>query len=248
MFVVLALVVASLASCGGDDDTKEAGSVTVLAASSLTEAFTELGAAFEEVHDGVRVTFSFAASSALAEQVNQGGPGDVLVTADAANMQKVLDAGNAKDPTVIATNRLALLVEKGNPEGITGLDDLARDDIVFVLCADAVPCGKYGARALDLVGIDRTPASLEENVKAVVAKVTLGEADAGIVYVTDVQAVGDKAEGIDIDVADDPDLIASYPIALLSASTQASLGRAWIDFVLSDAGREILRSHGFGTP
>lgn len=245
-FLVVALLIASLVACRGDDETGN-GAITVLAASSLTEAFTELGPTFEAAQDGVAVTFSFAASSALGEQVNQGGPGDVLVTADEANMQQVIDAGNASDPTVIATNRLALLVEKGNPKHITGIDDLSRDDIVFVLCADAVPCGKLGARALKKAGIDRAPASLEENVKAVVSKVMFGEADAGIVYVSDVFAAAGQADGIDIDIADDPDLVATYPMAVLSQSKQASLAREWIDFVLSDPSQEVLRSHGFFT-
>lgn len=243
--LVVALLLASLVSCGKDE--KGDATLTVLAASSLTEAFSELGPAFEAAHDGVTVTFSFAASSALAEQVNQGAPGDVLVTADEANMQQVVDAGNASDPTVIATNRLALLVEHGNPKQITGLHDLARDDVVFVLCAEAVPCGKLGARALEKAGIDRAPASLEENVKAVVSKVTLGEADAGIVYVSDAFAAAGKADGMDIDIAADPGLIATYPMAVLSQTKRASLAREWIDFVLSDPSQEVLRSHGFFT-
>lgn len=244
--VVLVVFLTSLVSCGGDGGKGDAV-ITVLAASSLTEAFTELGPAFEATHDVVTVRFSFAASSGLAEQVNQGGPGDVLVTADEASMQQVVDAGNATNPTVIAKNRLALLVEKGNPKHITGLADLGRDDIVFVVCARAVPCGKLGARALEKAGVDRPPASLEENVKAVVSKVMLGEADAGIVYVSDALAAVGRADRIDIDSADDPDLVARYPMAVLSQSKQASLAREWIDFVLSDTSQEVLRSHGFFT-
>ena len=256
---LVVLVALAAAGCGGDDSASTpsststrsdavAGELHVFAASSLTEAFTAMGKAFESAHRGVEVTFSFAASSALAQQVNDGAPADVLVTADESNMRKVIDQGNATDPTTIARNRLSILVARGNPKGITGLSDLAKSGVVFVLCAPEVPCGKFGAAALAEATVTAKPASLEENVKAVVAKVLLGEADAGIVYVTDVKAAGDKAQGVDIDIADDPSLEAVYPMAVTKQDANADAAKAWSDFVLSADGQRTLARYGFLAP
>ncbi|HEX4904634.1 MAG TPA: molybdate ABC transporter substrate-binding protein [Acidimicrobiales bacterium] len=235
------VVLLVLAACGtGDDDA----AITVLAASSLTEAMTEIGAAFEEA-EGVEVTLSFGGSSSLAEQANQGAPADVIVTADRASLAKVDDAG---EPTDVARNRLAIIVEPGNPKRITGLADLARDDVVLVLCAPEVPCGRFGALALEKAGVVVTPASLEEKVKGVVSKVTLGEADAGLVYVTDVEAAGDDAAGVDIDVAADRELEAVYSMAVLGQSEHAALAAEFIGFVAGAEGRRVLAAHGFLAP
>lgn len=256
----LALVLA-MAACGGVQRTDDAqtsttasttvaddltGHVTVLAASSLTAAFTELGGAFEKLHEGARVTFSFAASSALAEQVVQGAPADALATADMKTMARVVEAGKAGAPTVIARNRLAIAVEPGNPRAVHGLADLSRVD--FVLCSPSVPCGSLGQAALDKAGVRATPRSLEENVKAVVAKVGLGEVDAGIVYLTDVRASDGKVDGVDIDIASDPALEAIYPMAVTTGSTEGRTAKAFVDFVLGDAGRAVLARHGFLAP
>jgi molybdate transport system substrate-binding protein len=245
-----ALIAAACGSSEGDERDGAAGVVNVFAAASLTEVFTELGEAFEADHPGVEITFNFAGSSALAEQVNQGAPADVLVTADESTMKKVVDAGNAAGPATLARNRLAILVEKGNPTGITRLADLARPGVTFVLCVPEVPCGKFGAAALERARVTTEPASLEENVKAVVARVTLGEADAGIVYVTDVKAAGDRATGIDIDIdlAADPSLEAVYQAAITAQVGNERLAEAWIEFVLSDEGQSALSSYGFLAP
>jgi molybdate transport system substrate-binding protein len=249
VFTVVAVVAIG---CGNDENTRPAatvsGTLQVFAAASLTEAFTAMGTAFEAAHPHVKVTFNFAASSALAQQINQGGPADVFVSADGPNMQKVIDAGNASGAKTIARNRLAILVEKGNPKGITGLADLAKGRVVFVLCAPEVPCGKFGAAALQKAGVTAKPASLEENVKAVVAKVTLGEADAGIVYVTDVKAARDRAQGVGIDIAGDPTLEAVYPIAMTKRATSTAAAAAWIDYVLSARGQATLAKYGFLAP
>lgn len=257
----LAVLALMAAGCGDDNkaessasasSTTEAdalsGNLQVFAAASLTEAFTEMGEAFEADHPNVRVTFNFAASSALAQQINKGGPADVFVSADESNMKKVTGAGNASDPKTIARNRLAIIVEKGNPKGITGLADLARSGVVFVVCAPEVPCGKFAAAALTKANSTATPASLEENVKAVVFKVTLGEADAGIVYVTDVKAAGDMAQGVDIDIATDPSLEAIYPMAVTKQAANQDAAREWTEFLLSNAGQEILSTYGFLAP
>jgi molybdate transport system substrate-binding protein len=246
------------AACGSDEASEGDGDVTtggtltgelrVSAASSLTDAFAELGEQFEAMHPDLDVVFSFAASSALAEQVIQGAPADIVATADEASMARITGTGSAADPTTIARNRLAVVVGKGNPKGISGLADLGKRGVVFVVCAPEVPCGKFAAAALTKAHVSATPASLEENVKAVVSRVTLDEADAGIVYATDVQAAADEAEGVDIDVADDPTLEAVYPIATTTQASNTEAADAWIEFVLSDEGQAILATYGFLAP
>ena len=260
--VVLGLVAAA---CGDDDDDGGAAStgtgaadtgggsggggegITVFAATSLTEAFTEAGAAFEATPDGAPVEFSFDASSALVTQVIEGAPADAFASADTANMDKLTAEDlNGTDPVVFATNLLTIIVPKGNPGGVTGVEDLANPDLKVVLCAEEVPCGNYANQILDSAGVDVTPVSLEENVRGVVTKVTSGEADAGIVYVTDVTAAGDAAEGVEI--PDDINVVAEYPIATVGASEHQEVAEAFIDFLTGDEGQAILASHGFLTP
>lgn len=217
------------------------GKLTVLAAASLSESFKELGKTFEARHPGTRVTFNFDSSSALATQANNGAPADVLASADQANMKKVTDAGNAAGPKVFAHNRLAIIVGKGNPKNVTGLADL--DRVAFVLCAVEVPCGRYGAEALSKAGVTAKPKSYETNVKGVVTKVTSGEVDAGIGYVTDARAVGTSAEAVDI--RDEYNVTAEYPIAVLEQSANAPLARAFIDHVLGADAQGVLARYGF---
>lgn len=248
------LVLVLIAGCGDDASPSRAdavtstapdlaGTVAVLAAASLTEAFTELGKTFESDHPGVKVTFSFGASSTLAQQALDGAPADLLATADEANLQKVVDGAAASDPRVFARNRMSILVGKGNPKGITTLADLAKPGVLLVLCAPEVPCGKFGAQVLQKAGVTATPKSLEENVKGVVSKVTLGEADAGLVYVTDVEAAGDKADGVGI--PDQQNVIAVYPMGLLKQAANAEAARPFRNFVLSPAGQATLTGYGF---
>ncbi len=252
------------AACGGGDgngaaaktETTESattttqadvtGDVTVLAAASLTEAFTKMGKAFEAANPGTKVTLSFGASSTLAAQANQGAPGDLFASADEANMKKVTDAGNAADPSTFVRNRLAILVGKGNPEGIFTLADLASPGVTFVLCAAEVPCGKFGQQALDKAGVTAKPRSYEENVKAVVTKVTLGEADAGIVYVTDAKSAGTRAQGVDI--PDEYNVMAAYPLAVLKQASHRDVADAFKAFVLSPPGQQIMSRYGFLPP
>lgn len=242
-----------IAGCGDDAsqprtaDAEKApelsGTVTVLAAASLTDAFTELGKAFESAHPDVKVTFSFGASSTLAQQALDGAPADLLATADEANLQKVVDGGDASDPRVFARNHLSILVAEGNPKGIADLADLARPGLVVVLCAPNVPCGRFGAQVLQQAGVSVTPKSLEENVKGVVSKVTLGEADAGLVYVTDALAAGQKAQGISI--PDEQNVVAVYPIGRLEQAGNGEAALAFRNFVLSPAGQATLAGYGF---
>jgi molybdate transport system substrate-binding protein len=219
------------------------GNLTVLAAASLTESFTELGKAFEALHPGTKVTFSYDASSALATQANNGAPADVFASADQANLKKVTDAGNAKDPKVFAHNRLAILVAKGNPKKIAGLADFDKPKVTFVLCAAEVPCGKYGAQALAKAGVKAQPKSLEANVKAVVTKVTGGSVDAGIGYVTDGRAAA--AQAVSVEIPDQYNVVAEYPVAVLKQSANANLAYAFLDYLLGPAAQGVLVKYGF---
>ena len=223
------------------------GDITVFAAASLTDAFNEIGSAFTAANPDAKVTFSFDASSALVQQISQGAPADVFASADTSNMDKLTTAGlNGSAPVVFATNLLAIIVPKGNPAGITGVADLAKPDVKVVVCAPEVPCGKYATQVFDAAKITVTPVSQEQNVKGVVTKVTSGEADAGIVYITDVMAAGDKAEAVTI--PNDINVVAKYPIASVKASTHADVDQAFIDFVLGPDGQQILAKFGFMAP
>ena len=221
--------------------------MTVFAAASLTDAFTEIGDAFMVDHPDASVTFNFASSSDLVVQINEGAPADVYASADQTNMAKLIDAGNnGGEPALFATNSLEIIVEKGNPKAITGVADLANPDLIVVTCAPEVPIGKYSAEVFAKAGVTVTPASYEENVKGVVNKVTLGEADAGVVYKTDVAAAGDQAEGVGIPT--DLNVIAEYPLVVTREAPNAGAGQAFVDFVVGEEGQSILASYGFTSP
>jgi molybdate transport system substrate-binding protein len=223
------------------------GDVTVFAAASLTAAFTEIGDAFMVEHPASNVVLNFAASSELVTQIGEGAPADVFASADVSNMTKLTDAGeNATEPVVFATNIAEIIVGPGNPEAVSGVADLANPELIVVQCAPEVPCGKYAAQIYDNAGVTAIPASLEENVKAVVTKVTLGEADAGIVYATDVTAAGADAEGVEIPA--DINVVAEYPIAATTGAPNADGAQAFIDYVLGEQGQSILASYGFLSP
>ena len=258
---LLSLLLASLVlvSCGtaastaGSPSAGLSGSITVLAAASLTGAFTQIGADFQKQRPGTTVKFSFAGSSTLVTQIQQGAPADVFASADQSNMQKVVDGQlNLGSPQTFARNRLEIVVRAGNPKGISGISDLAEPGLIVVLCAPAVPCGRYGSQALQVAGVSVKPASLETDVKAVISKVALGEADAGIVYVTDVKAGGRSVQGVPI--PDSQNVIASYPIVTLKGSQNLSLAKAFLGYVLENdvdahrGGQLTLRQFGFLGP
>lgn len=231
----------SAASTSSSPTTAAAGNLTVLAAASLSESFKELGTAFEAKHPGSKVTFSFDSSSALAAQANNAVPADLFASADQANMKKVTDAGNATGPKVFAHNKLAIIVAKGNPKKIRSLADFTR--VSFVLCAPEVPCGKYGVEALTKAAVKAQPKSLETNVKGVLTKVTSGEADAGIGYVTDAKAAAANAEGIEI--PDAQNVVAEYPMAVLKQSPNSTLAQAFLDFIVGAEAQAVLAKYGF---
>ncbi len=237
-----------VSACGDDDGAGDSsGDLTVFAAASLTDAFTEIGDAFMVEHPDANVTFNFAASSELVTQINEGAPADVFASADQTNMTKLTDAGNnGSDPVVFATNLLEIIVAPDNPLGITGVADLENEDLITVVCAPEVPCGTYAQQIFDAAGVTVTPDSLEENVRAVVTKVTAGEADAGIVYKTDVTAAGDQASGVEIPA--DINVVAEYPIVITLEAPNPEGAQAFIDFVLDEQGQKILDSYGFLPP
>jgi molybdate transport system substrate-binding protein len=241
--ILLAALVALTAGCG-DSSTASGGGqreLTVFAAASLTDAFTQLGDEFTAAHPDVKVTFDFAASSDLATQVQQGAPADVFASADDTNMAKVADLTD--QPITFAGNKLMIAVEPGNPKHITGLADLAANDLKVVLAAPEVPAGKYAQEALARAGVTVHPVSLEESVKGVVTKVSLREADAGIVYVTDVDAAQGRIDGVTI--PEGQNVLATYPIATLTDGAHPDDAQAFVDLVLSAAGQKVLAGYGF---
>ena len=219
------------------------GSVTVFAASSLTEPFGDLQAMLQTSNPGLSVTYSFAGSGALVAQVQHGAPADVVASADAASMMRLTDAGLVEEPFTFARNRLEILVEPGNPKGITGLSDLSRADTKLVLADEKVPAGRYAAQVLDAAGVRVSPVSKEADVKSAVAKVTSGEADAAIVYVTDVAAAGTRGHGVEI--PDAQNMTAEYAIATVKATDDRVAALAFVDAVLTGRGQDLLRQRGF---
>jgi molybdate transport system substrate-binding protein len=250
--LVLLVMAVVLAACGGDDQPSSGGGsaapaqteIKVFAAASLTAAFNKIGQDFTTANPATRVAFNFAGSQALATQIQQGAPADVFASADTTNMDKVTDLVSA--PSVFTGNELQIIVANGNPKGVTGLSDLANPDLKVVLAAPEVPAGKYAAQALDAAKVTVQPVSLEDNVKAVVTKVSLGEADAGIVYVTDVTAGGDTVGGVEIPV--DQNVPATYPIAVVKASGHQAQAQAFMDYVKGAEGQQVLESFGFLPP
>jgi molybdate transport system substrate-binding protein len=248
--VSLALSLGALAGCGGGSDdaasgsTGPSGKIVVLAASSLTESFTALGKAFEAEHPGTKVSFSFAASSELATQVEQGAPADVFASASPATMAQISDA--AIKPVTFARNMLEIAVPAGNPAKVTGLADFAKKDLTIALCAPEVPCGAAADKVFAAAKVTPAPDTLEADVKATLAKVTLGEVDAALVYKTDVIAAGDKVEGIDFPEA--AGAVNDYPIAVLKDARKPATAQAFVDLVLSAGGQKVLSEAGFQLP
>jgi len=244
-----------LAACGSRGGTNAAtgsggssatGSVTVFAAASLTEAFTDEQRALASEQPGLTVTFNFAGSGALVTQIMQGAPADVIATADTASMDKLVGAGLVESSVTFAKNKLEILVAPGNPKHVMTLADLARDDITFVTEDDAVPAGKYAAQALSAADVTTHPVSKETDVKSAVAKVTTGEADATIVYATDVAAAGAKGEGVVIPAA--YNVVAEYPIAVVKSTKNRGAALAFVDAIVHGRGQDVLSKRGFLSP
>ena len=252
--LLTAALIVPLAACGsGEDNGGGSGGdssgaknvqLTVLAAASLKDVFETAGEKYEKDHPGTRLKFSFAGSQELAAQVNQGSPADVLVTADTKTMDDL--KGETGKPSIIAKNRLVIAVGEGNPEKIGGLRDLADTKLKVVLAAPEVPVGRYSREVLDKQKVEIKPVSQEANVRAVLSKVELGEADAGIVYATDAEAAPDKTDAVEI--PDNQNAIASYPAATLGTTKNKDAAADFVTWLSSAPARQILTDAGFQRP
>ncbi|WP_104524353.1 molybdate ABC transporter substrate-binding protein [Blastococcus atacamensis] len=248
---VAAVLPALLAGCGasgagpgGDGPT---GTLTVFAAASLTDAFPELGKRLEEDNPGLTVQFSFAGSSALATQISQGAPADVFASADQAQMAVVASAGRTDgEPQVFARNAPRIAVPEGNPAAVTGLADFAREELALAVCAPDVPCGAAAEAVFAAAGVPPRPDTLEEDVRAALTKVELGEVDAALVYASDVAAAGGAVEGIAFPEAEQ--VVNDYPVCVLDGARNAAAARAFVDLVLSAEGRRVLTDAGLRAP
>ena len=219
------------------------GSITVLAAASLTEAFTAIAHDFTRLHPRVHVTFSFGASNALAAQIVSGAPADVFASASVPTMQQIVRAGAASKPSVFARNRMIIVTPPDNPAHIRSLRDLARSDVSVAVCAPQVPCGTTANAVFARAGLHVTPVTAEVDVKSVLTKVELGEVDAGIVYVTDANSAGASVASVTIPARWNSET--AYPIVALRSSPDASAARAFVAFVRSAAGERRLAAVGF---
>ena len=251
--VALAVLIPALAGCTTPGGTATPSSspgagertLTVFAAASLRTSFAQIGEAFEAAHPGVEVAFNVAGSSDLAAQIVQGAPADVFASADTRTMDRVAEAGLVDDePAVVATNVLTIAVPPGNPDAIGGLADLARPGLRLVQCAPQVPCGSAAEAVASHAGVDLSPVSEEPNVTDVLGKVRSGEADAGLVYVTDVTGAG--AEGVPF--PESSAAVNRYPIAALRGARDPALAREFADFVAGPEARKVLEDAGFGAP
>ncbi|GAA1501410.1 molybdate ABC transporter substrate-binding protein [Dactylosporangium maewongense] len=256
-----ALTVVGISACA--DDTKTAapqpstgsassaaavtGDITVFAAASLTESFKTIGKDFETANPGTKVTFNFAGSSALATQINQGAPADVFASAAPANMKTVTDAGGGEGTaTTFVKNQLVIAVPKGNPKAIKGLADLAKPGVKVALCAEQVPCGAAAKKALDAATVKLTPVTLEQDVKAALSKVKLGEVDAALVYRTDAKTAAADVEGVEF--PESAGAINDYPIIVLKKAKNPAGAQAFVAYVMSDKGKAVLTGAGFQAP
>ncbi len=257
---IMAITASALAGCGSGASSGSpaspaagssppaalSGSITVFAAASLQEAFTTIGKQFEAAHPGVKVTFSFGASSTLADQIISGAPADVFASASPKNMQQIVTAGDASNPVNFVKNVLELAVPPGNPAHVTSVNDLAKPSVKVALCQPQVPCGATAAKVFGHAKITVKPVTLQPDVKSVLTQVELGNVDAGVVYVTDVNAAGRKVVGIQIPAS--VNASTEYPIATVSKSGNAATAQAFVAYVLSPAGRSVLSAAKFERP
>jgi molybdate transport system substrate-binding protein len=253
LLAVALLALTPLTGCGGDDSSWDGGgagtTLTVYAAASLTSTFEAIGEEFEKQHEGATVEFSFGGSSDLVSQIQEGAPADVFASADTANMDKLTAEDlQATDPASFATNTLEIAVPPGNPGGVRSFADLAGEGLNVVVCAPEVPCGAATVKVEEATGVDITPVSEEQSVTDVLGKVISGEADAGLVYVTDVIAAGDDVEGVPF--PESAEAVNAYPVVALAGAADrdsSDLAQAFVDLVLSDTGQQILQDAGFAS-
>ena len=249
-FAGLCAAAVALAGCGSSTPspaTPPAGKLTVFAAASLQKAFTEIGEQFTTDNPGAGVEFSFAGSADLVTQLTQGAPADVLATADTKNMDRAAAAGLLAGTTAnFATNTLTIVVAQGNPKTIASFRDLAAPEISVVVCAPQVPCGSATTKVEQATGVALNPVSEESGVTDVLGKVLTGQADAGVVYVTDAQGAGDKVTAVAFPEA--AGAVNTYPIGILGQATDPGLAHKFVELVTGEAGRKVLSAAGFGPP
>ena len=244
---LLAVALLFVAACGNsfnEGPPRPNGSIMVFAAASLTDAFKALGTDFEKDNSGVTVKFNFAGTPTLVTQIEQGAQADVFASADTTNMERLTTDGFTNgEAHVFARNKLEIVVAPGNPKHIASLADLARPGVIYISAGPTVPAGKYAAQALEKAGVKLTPKSLETDVKSVMSKVELGEADAGIVYTTDVKAAGDKVSGVEI--PDRYNVLATYPVVVVKGTSNSAMAQAFLQYVISSVGQAVLATYGF---
>ncbi|MDF2271679.1 molybdate ABC transporter substrate-binding protein [Streptomyces coacervatus] len=252
----------ALSACSSSDDSSSAksdssasassspklsGTVTVFAAASLQESFTTLGKEFEKAHPGTKVTFSFGGSDSLAAGITGGAPADVFASASPKTMKIVTDKkDNATEPATFVRNQLEIATLPGNPDKVSSLKDLTKSSLKVVLCDKTVPCGAAALKALDASKLKLTPVSYEEDVKSALNKVVLKEADAAVVYKTDVKAAGSKVQGVEF--PESTSAVNAYPITLLKNAKNPEAAKAFIALVQSTEGQKVLSGAGFLKP
>lgn len=245
LVVLSALLLVACAEGGAGPDRTER-EVIVFAAASLTDVVAQFAEEFTAT-TGADVRLNLAGSQTLVTQLVEGAPADVLITADTAQMRRAVEAGLvAGEPIALATNVLTIAVEAGNPLAVRGLADLARADLVLVLAAEEVPAGRYAREILERAGVDARPASREQSVRAALGKVVQGEADAAIVYASDVVAAGPRVT--DVPIPSEENVVATYPAAVLRGAPAPEAAQAFVDLLLSVRGRGVLRAYGFVAP
>jgi len=253
-FTIAALTAVAVAGCSSNSSSSPSstssspatGTITVFAAASLTGAFTQIGKQFEAAHKGDTVKFSFGPSSGLATEITSGAPADVFASASPKNMQEVVSAGDASNPQNFVKNTMEVAVPPNNPAKVTSVNDLAKKSVKVALCQPQVPCGAVAAEVFKNAGITVKPVTLQPDVKSVLTQVELGNVDAGMVYVTDVLAAGSKVKGVTIPASDNASTL--YPIATISSSKHTSVAQAFMSYVLSPAGQQVLTAAGFQKP
>jgi molybdate transport system substrate-binding protein len=253
---IAGLAVVALAGCSSSSSSStpsastsssaSTGPITVFAAASLTGTFTQLGKQFEAAHPGDTVKFSFGPSSGLATEITSGAPADVFASAATANMEQVVTAGDASNPQNFAKNVMEVAVPPNNPANVKSVNNLAKKSVKVALCQPQVPCGVVAAEVFKNVGITVKPVTLQADVKSVLTQVEIGNVDAGMVYVTDVMAAGTKVKGVPIPASDNASTL--YPIATISSSKHKSEAQAFVAYVLSPAGQQVLAAAGFEKP
>jgi molybdate transport system substrate-binding protein len=255
---IAALAAVAVAGCSSSSSTSSStpaassspaaatGTITVFAAASLMGTFTQLGTQFEAAHPGDTVKFSFGPSSGLATDITSGAPADVFASAAPANMDTVVKAGDASNPQTFAKNTMEVAVPPTNPAKVTSVNDLAKSSVKVALCQPQVPCGVVAAEVFKNAGITVKPVTLQPDVKSVLTQVELGSVDAGMVYVTDVMAAGAKVKGVTIPASDNAST--EYPIATITSSTHKSIAEAFVAYVLSPPGQQVLTAAGFQQP